>query len=151
RMWDIERIRLDGGDDGLLSSWLGDGWEDAMSELLEAFIRFEVDGRQVSLCAMMSKSGTYLSIFRDDRGNYFTEIQSEDLLFGSVSSVVGAWEWADSKETRVNWEQTGSFGMEGGSGVFEIKELTLDRFVITGSDEDGLMSYIEEFRAANKF
>jgi hypothetical protein len=101
------------------------------------------------LCAMMSKAGTYLSIFRDDRGNFFTEIVSDDMLFGGVSSVVGTWKWADKKETRVEWAQEGSFDMEGGSGVFEIKELTLEKFVITGSS-DGF-SYIEEFKAENKF
>jgi hypothetical protein len=140
RMWDIEDIQLEGGD--------YDGWGALIAVFLQAIIRTEVDGRQVSLCVMLSKSGTYLSIFRDDEGNYFTKIQSG---FGGVSTVVGTWEWADREETRVNWTQTGSFDMDGGSGVFEIRELTLDRFVITGSSPDGTMSYIEKFNAANKF
>jgi len=149
RMWDIESIKMSGGSGALgsLFDLIGAGFDD----LLESLIRFEVDGKQVSLCAMMSKAGTYLSIFRDDEGNYFTEIVSED-LWGTVSTVVGTWSWADSKETKVNWAQTASFGADGGSGVFEITKLNLEKFVITGGDELGLgFTYEESFKAANKF
>lgn len=140
RMWEIESIRLENGGDS--------EWGMLMSLLLQAMIHPVVDGRQVSLCVMMSKSGTYLSIFRDDEGNYFTEIQDDHY---GASSVVGTWEWANREETRVNWAETGSFGVDAGSGVFDVRELTLNRFVITGSSPDGEMSYVEEFKAVNSF
>jgi len=162
RMWKVEKTSFKDSGSGLWSSILGDMWDSLLSEMMAAFTHPEVNGEQVDLCVMMSKSGTYLSIFRDKKGNFFTEIAADDgdSLFGVISTVVGTWEWADSKEKDINWANEGSFGMEGSSGTFTVDEVTLEKFIYTtktpsGDDTSGLgidlsMEITQELSAVNK-
>jgi len=160
RMWKVEKTKFKDIGSGLWSSILGDTWDAMLSELMDAFTHPEVNGEQVDLCVMMSKSGTYLSIFRDKKGNFFTEIAADngDSLLGVVSTVVGTWEWADGKEKDVNWSNEGSFGMGGSSGTFTVDEVTLEKFIYTtktssDSSSSGIdlnMEITQELSAVNK-
>jgi hypothetical protein len=156
RMWQIENIGFNSTGmtsemEAMYELMLGSGWQDALSELLYSMVSFELDGKTVTLCAMLSKAGTYLSLFRDGDGNYFTEVTDE---WGfALSTVVGTWEWTGSDEKQIRWAQEGSYGMEGGDGIADVTELSLTRLVLTGTTSaDGFgMGYIEEFKAVNSF
>jgi hypothetical protein len=154
RMWQIESIKVNmkGMSNEmklLLESLGGTAMFDAM---LEEMVRFELDGRTVTLCAMLSKAGTYLSLFRDEDGNYFTEIADGWLV---MSTVIGQWRWLDAKETKIEWKQTGSYGMDGGEGIADVTELSLTSLTLEGSTDEGTlegygMGYVEKFKAVNK-
>jgi hypothetical protein len=154
RMWEIEKIGINTGGMGsemtqMYELLLGKDWEKGLESMLYEMVHFELDGRMVTLCGMFSRAGTYLSLFRDAEGNYFTEVS--DGWF-AMSTVIGEWKWLDAKESRIEWKQTGSFGMEGGEGVAEVTELSLTRLVLTGTtDAEGMegfgIGYIEEFKA----
>ncbi|MDR1779443.1 MAG: hypothetical protein LBR50_01765 [Tannerella sp.] len=147
RMWHCESIEIDGG--GLLGDLIsGIG----LNELLESLIRVEVNGKTLDLCVMMSKAGTYLSIFRDSEGNYYTEIDS-DGGFMIVSTVIGKWEWYDSNEKKVKWSEDASFDVNDDGGVWENQTLTTTDWVIVNGDTEATlgMNYKETFTAVNKF
>jgi hypothetical protein len=151
RMWQVEKTTFKS--DGILGDLLGSVFE----SLLYSLSHQEIDGKKLTLCVMMSTAGTYLSIWRDEAGEYYTEIVGADM---AVSTVIGEWEWADKDETKVNWSNEGSFGMSGGSGTFTVSKLTLDTFIYTatifgGEDTAELgvdldMEYSQELKAVNK-
>jgi hypothetical protein len=146
RMWIIDKIKVN--NNGISSEIIeaykllfGDNWQNGMEEMLYEMIHFELDGKRVSLCVMFSKAGTYLSLFKDEDGNYFTEVSDNYI---GISTVIGKWEWLDKSETKIKWEASSS--ETEGSGTLEVTELSLSKFKVVGDSNMGI-SCIEEFNA----
>jgi hypothetical protein len=154
RMWEIEKIGIN--TEGMSREveqqyelLLGKDWKEEFEDMLYETVHFELDGEILSLCVMFSRAGTYLSLFRDAAGNYFTEVS--DGWF-SISTVIGEWKWLDREERKIEWKQTDSFDMEDSEGIVEVVELSLNRLVLNEFPDDEEMEgfdigYIEEFKS----